>query len=347
MPNTDLPPFIQSESQLDELLSEPSDTAVGAMSTVDGDLMLLGVGGKMGPSLARMAKRCSDAAGSSRKIFGVSRFSSPETQQSLEGLGVSTIQGNLLDENFIRELPDVPNIVFMTGMKFGASGDAARTWAMNVHLPAMVCQRFAQSRILAFSTGNVYPLVPIDSGGSVETDPAAPVGEYAMTALGRERMFEYFCQKLSIPTTLLRLNYSVELRYGVLLDIARQVQDEQPIDLTMGYANVIWQRDANAMALCALADAKVGPLVVNCAGPELVSVRETAETFGHLLGKSPHFVGEEQPTALLNNGSLGHRLYGSPTVPVELIIQWIAHWLKSGGRMLNKPTHFQTRDGKF
>jgi len=347
MPADPLPATIHDVPQLEELLSEPSEQAIESMRRLDGDLLLLGVAGKMGPTLARMARRASDAAGIPRRVIGVSRFSSPGSQAELESHGVETLRGDLLDEAFLQKLPDAANVIFMTGMKFGASEEASLTWAMNVYLPTLVCRRFAGSRILAFSTGNVYPLVPIDSGGSKEIGPLAPVGEYAMTALGRERMFDYFSRKLSIPTTLLRLNYAVEMRYGVLVDIARQVWSDSPIDLSMGYANVIWQRDANAMALAALADADSPPTVVNCAGPELISVRAAAETFGRLLNKTPRFTGEEQPTALLNNGSQGHARYGRPSVPAATLIEWIADWIAAGKPLLDKPTHFQTRDGKF
>ena len=342
-----LPTTVHNESQLNDLLSEPTDAAVKAMRQLDGDVMLLGVGGKMGPTLARMVQRASESSRAPRRVIGVSRFSSTEAQNSLTDCGVTTLQGDLLDESFVRSLPDTPNVIFMTGMKFGASGNAARTWAMNVHVPTLVCRHLNGSRILAFSTGNVYPLVPVNSGGCRETDPVGPIGEYAMTALGRERMFEYFCQTLQIPTTILRLNYAVELRYGVLVDIALQVHREEPVDLSMGHVNVIWQRDANAMALAALADAEIGPYVVNCSGPEILRIREIAETFGRLFGKTPRFIGEEQPTALLNNGSLGHARYGKPTVPPETLMNWIATWIADGKPLLGKPTHFQTRDGRF
>ena len=347
MSTPNIPSIISDETRLEALLSEPSDPALKAMARIDGDVMLLGAGGKMGPTLAQMINRASAAIGRERRVIAVSRFSSRKTQQAIEARQVETRRGDLLDESFLRDLPDAPNVIFMTGRKFGSSEDAAATWAMNVYLPTLVCRRYRHSRILTFSTGNVYPLTPIDSGGSRESDPACPVGEYGMTALGRERMFEYFCRTLEIPTTLFRLNYAVELRYGVLVDIARQVDREFPVNLAMGHVNVIWQRDANAMALCALADAEVGPFVLNCCGPELVSIRDTAEAFGRLLGKPPRFVGEEQPTALLSNGSLGHERYGKPTVAVETLINWIAHWVKSGKPMFNKPTHFQTRDGRF
>jgi hypothetical protein len=342
-----LPGEIRDEQQLEDLLSTPTGAAIDALGRVEGDIILLGVAGKMGPTLARMARRASEAAGVKRRIIGVSRFSTPGSQAALHAHGVETIRGDLLDESFLDSLPDAANVIHLAVMKFGATSSPAMTWAMNVHLPAMVCGRFHGSRIVSFSTGNVYPLVPIDSGGSRETDSPGPVGEYAMTALGRERMFAYFSQRTGTLTTLVRLNYAAELRYGVLLDIAQLIFTEQEIDLSMGYANVIWQGDANAMTLASLADAASPPLVINVAGPELVSVRETAARFGELLGKTPRLAGAEAPTALLSNGSKGHELYGRPRVSVGRLTRWVAAWVRRGGRTLGKPTHFDVRDGKF
>jgi nucleoside-diphosphate-sugar epimerase len=293
--------------------------------------MLLGVAGKMGPTLARMARRASDTAGTARRVIGVSRFSTPGSEEALQAHGIETIRGDLLDESFLAALPDAANVIHMAVMKFGATGNPAMTWAMNVHLPAMICRRFRRSRIVAFSTGNVYPLVPIDSGGSRETDPVGPVGEYAMTALGRERMFDHFSQSLGIPVSLVRLNYAVEMRYGVLVDIGRKVLADEEIDLSMGHANVIWQGDANAMTLAALADASAPPFIVNVAGPELVSVRETAERFGRLLDKTPRLTGTEAPNALLSNGTKGYERYGRPRVSCEQLVHWIAQWIQAGG----------------
>jgi nucleoside-diphosphate-sugar epimerase len=342
-----LPDEIHDEQQLEDLLSAPTGAAIDAMGRVEGDIMLLGVAGKMGPTLARMARRASDAAGVKRRIIGVSRFSTPGLEVTLQAYDIETIRGDLLDESFLDGLPEIPNLIHLAVMKFGASNSPAMTWAMNVHLPAMVCRRFRGSRIASFSTGNVYPLVPINSGGSRETNLPGPVGEYAMTALGRERMFAYFSERYKIPTTLVRLNYAAELRYGVPLDIAQRVFSEQEIDLSMGYANLIWQGDANAMTLASLADAASPPFVINVAGPELVSVREMAQRFGQLLDKTPRLTGTEAPTALLSDGSKGHELYGRPRVTVEQLTRWIAGWVRRGGRTLGKPTHFEVRDGKF
>ncbi len=339
--------MIHDVEHLEDLLSEPAGAAVEALRRVQGDVLILGVGGKMGPSLARMLVRASRAAGVERRVLAVSRFSKEGLRDQLHTHGIETIAGDLGDEAFIASLPDTANVIFMAGMKFGTGDNPSTTWAMNTYVPALICRRFAHSRVLAFSTGNVYPLVPFDSGGSVETDTPGPVGEYAMSALGRERTFEYFCRRAEIPTTIVRLNYAVEMRYGVLVDLAQQVQAGQTIDLSMGYANVIWQGDANAMAIAALADAAVPPFVVNVAGPELVDVRATCERFGRLLDKSVRFKGEPAPTALLNNGRLGRERYGHPHVTLDQLVEWTADWIKRGGATHGKATHFQTRDGKF
>ena len=345
--NNELPESIRGVEQLEELLSEPTDGAVEALKKVEGDIILLGAGGKMGPSLARMVRRAADAAGTERRVIAVSRYSDASLPQQLNDVGIETIAGDLLDEDFIDSLPDVPNVIFMTGAKFGTSGDASLTWAMNVWLPSVVCRKYRNSRITAFSTGNVYPLVPIDSGGSVETDKLEPVGEYANTAVGRERMFSYFCNRHGNPTSLVRLNYAVELRYGVLVDLAKQVLAGTPIDLSMGYANVIWQADANAMTIQSLADASTPAFVVNVSGPEVFSTKDVCERFAELFGTSVEFTGEAAATALLNNGSAGHQRYGKPRVSLDQLQIWIADWLKRDQPTLGKPTHFEVRDGKF
>lgn len=342
-----LPASIRDETHLEELLSEPTEGAIKALQQVDGDIILLGAGGKMGPSLCRMVKRAADAAGGSRRVIAVSRFTDKALPESLQQHGIETISGDLLDEDFIASLPDCPNVIFMTGAKFGTSGDATLTWAMNVWLPSVVCRRYRTSRITAFSTGNVYPLVPIASGGSVETDDLLPIGEYANTAVGRERMFSYFCQRHGNPTSLVRLNYSVEMRYGVLVDLAKQVLAGGPIDISMGYANVIWQADANAMTIQALADASSPDFVINVSGPEIFSTRDVCLRFAELFGKQVEFVGEPAPTALLNNGSQGHTRYGAPRVTLEQLQVWIADWLQRDMPTWGKPTHFEVRDGKF
>ncbi len=342
--NPDAPQTIEA---LEALLSSPSPQAIETLAALDGDLLILGIGGKMGPTLARMAKQASQQAGVARRVIGVSRFSDSALRQRLESWGVETIAGDLLDEACVEALPDVPNVIFMTGMKFGASRNPAMTWAMNGYAPALVCRKLRHSRIVAFSSGNVYPLVPLDSGGSKETDEIGPVGEYAITVLGRERMFQYFSDRYQIPMALLRLNYATEMRYGILADIAQDVFHERPVEVSTPMFNVIWQADANAMTLAALAHTAVPPRIINVAGPEFLRVRDVAEQFGRLMNKPVRFTGQEGTTAFLNNGTEGHRLLGNVSVDVETMIRWTAEWVRRGGESLGKPTHFQVRSGKF
>ncbi len=342
--NPDAPQTVEA---LEELLSSPSPQAIETLAALDGDLLILGIGGKMGPTLARMAKQASQQAGVARRVIGVSRFSDSALRQRLESWGVETIAGDLLDEACVEALPDVPNVIFMTGMKFGASRNPAMTWAMNCYAPALVCRKLRHSRIVAFSSGNVYPLVPLDSGGSKETDEIGPVGEYAITVLGRERMFQYFSDRYQIPMALLRLNYATEMRYGILADIAQDVFHERPVEVSTPMFNVIWQADANAMTLAALAHTAVPPRIVNVAGPEFLRVRDVADQFGRLMNKPVRFTGQEDSTAFLNNGTEGHRLLGNVRVDVETMIGWTAEWVRRGGESLGKPTHFQVRSGKF
>jgi nucleoside-diphosphate-sugar epimerase len=342
-----LPAAVRDADHLDDLLSEPSERAVETLARLEGDILLLGVGGKMGPTLARMAKRASEAAGVRRRVLGAARFTAAGGEAWLQAHGVETVRCDLLDPAGLGRLPDAANVVFMAGMKFGSTGQEALTWAMNCHLPALAAQRFRRSRLVAFSTGNVYGLTPVALGGSREADPLVPAGEYAMSCVGRERLFEHFSRTLGVPTALLRLNYATELRYGVLVDLAQQVRDGIPVGLAMGHLNAIWQADANAAALCAFAHAAVPPFVVNVAGPETLSVRRVAEEFGRLLGREVTFQGTEAPDALLSNGQLGHQLFGYPRVSVRQIMAWIADWVRRGGPTLGKPTHFESREGRF
>ncbi len=341
------PTVPQDVDALEEVLSQPTDGAVRAMRELPGDLIILGVGGKMGPTLARMAVRASAAAGVPRRVIGVSRFSQPDLQQRLEKWGVETIACDLLDEAAVAQLPRAPLVVFMTGMKFGATDNPALTWAMNCYVPALVSRHFHDSRLAVFSSGNVYGLTPVHGGGSRETDELQPIGEYAVTVLGRERMFEHFSRQLDIRLVLLRLNYATELRYGVLVDLAQQVHAEQPVDVSMGYANVIWQAEANAMALESLLHATCPPLVLNIAGPDLLSIREAAGRFGELLNKPVRIRGEEAADAFLSNAEKSYQLFERPQVPVERMIRWTADWVQRGGASLGKPTHFESRDGKY
>ena len=344
---TDLSDTIDNVEQLDELLSRPTPRVLSALKQTEGDLILLGIAGKMGPTLARMILRSDKETGTRRRIIGVSRFSDESSRQPLEDLGIETLKGDLLDANFINSLPVVPHVIYMAGMKFGATGNESLTWAMNTYLPALVCNKYRNSRITAFSTGNVYGLVNASGQGSVETDKPDPVGEYAMSCLGRERMFEHFSRTLNIPMTIVRLNYAVECRYGVLVDLASQVYQEKTIDVSMGYVNIIWQGDANAMTLCALPDATSPPTYLNVAGPQILSVREICKRFGTVFGKPLQFSGTEAEDALLNNGQYGHQHYGVSLVEVDQMIKWIAVWIQNDRPLLGKPTHFESRSGKF
>lgn len=338
---------LSGEEQLEELLSRPSDALVDMLSGIDGDFLFLGVNGKIGPSLALMAKRALDQAGLKKRCIGVSKFQTDDARTKLENQGIETIQGDLLDVEFIRGLPACRNVFFLAGMKFGSTGNPALTWAVNSFLPGLVAEQFRDSRIAAYSTGCVYPLVTPESGGSSETDVPLPVGEYAQSCLGRERMFEYGSNRYGTPVTLIRLNYAVELRYGVLVDIARKVMQKEPIDLKTGYFNVIWQGDANDLVLRSLSLASSPACVLNITGHEILSVREVALKFARLFKTGVQFIGEEAPTALLSNASASFRLLGEPAVRVDQVIQWTASWMMKNGTLLDKPTHFEVRDGKY
>ena len=345
-----LPPSIEDEAHLEALLSEPSPAAVAAISRLKGDVILLGVGGKMGPTLARMTRRALDATGSKSRVIGVSRFARAEgdaQQKALQSHGIETIPCDMLDPQSLNRLPDVPNVIYMAAMKFGSTNQEALTWAMNTFLPGMVCQKFNRSKIVAFSTGNIYGLSPLSSGGSIESDAPNPIGDYAMSCLGRERMFEHFSRTLGTPVSIIRLNYATEMRYGVLVDVARKVWANQPVDLAMGVLNAIWQGDANAMTLAAFDGASSPPFVINVTGPEQISVRRVADLYGSLMQRKVTFTGIEAADALLNNGQLAHHLYGYPRVSLMTMLHWIADWVMRGGSSLNKPTHFEERSGKY
>jgi len=334
--------------QLEDRLSDPGPAAIDALARLDGDVLILGVAGKMGPSLARMVVRASQEAGVSRRVIGVSRFSNPEPRRQLQEWGVETVAGDLFDDRFIRVLPACPHVVYMVGRKFGTSGGEPITWATNTYLPSCVCRRFSDSRIAAFSTGNVYRPMPVEgSRGSGESDALAPVGEYAMSCLGRERLFEYFSRTQGTRLTILRLNYATEMRYGVLVDIAQKVWHSEEVPLLVGYVNVIWQADANTMALAALADAASPPFVVNITGPELISCRRVAERFGALMRKPVRFSGTEGSVALHSDARLAHERFGVPRVGLDELIGWTADWVMRNGPTLNKPTHYEVLDGQF
>lgn len=339
--------MIHSEAELEDVLSRPHSADVEFFRKLEGDLLILGVAGKMGPSLAQRAARAIAESGVRRRITGVARFSNATVREQLEACGVETITADLLEPGALAQLPDAPNVIYMAARKFGTTGAEHLTWAMNTYLPALVAERYRGSRIVAFSTGNVYPLVPVTHGGATEDTPTAPVGEYAQSALGRERMFEHFSARYGTPVTLLRLNYAVDLRYGVLRDIGTKVWEGRPVDVSMGMANVIWQGDANSVTLRALGITQSPPTVLNLTGPETLSVRAVARRFGDHFGKEPVLEGSEAPTALLNNASRCHRLFGYPEISVEQVIEWTAEWIRCGGPCWNKPTHFEVRDGKF
>lgn len=341
------PEKISDTETLIELLSRPSSELTEMMERLDGDFIFLGVGGKMGPTMAEMALRAAQEANVSKHFYGVSRFTDLKEKDHLEKIGIETIRGDLLDKHFLENLPRVKNVVFLAGMKFGAEGNLPLTWAMNTYLPALVANYFTSSRIVALSTGTVYPLVPVSSGGSKENDPITPVGEYAQSCLGRERMFEYGSNKYGNPVMIIRLNYAVEMRYGVLADIALKIVNDQPVDLTMGYFNAIWQGDANDIILRSLEHSTSPAGILNITGPEILSVRNTAEKFGKLFNKTPLFQGKEADTALLSNARKSFSLMGQPKISIDYVIGMIADWILSGKEILNKPTHFEVRDGKY
>ncbi|WP_059049111.1 NAD-dependent epimerase/dehydratase family protein [Paenibacillus senegalimassiliensis] len=333
--------------QLEAKLAEPTQELVNDLGRVSGDLILLGVGGKMGPSLAKLAVNAIREGGLNKRVIGVSRFSNAEARQELEEAGVETISCELLDDEALRALPHAENVIYMAGNKFGTKGREHFTWAMNTYLPGRVADKFKGSRIVVFSSGNIYPFLPVSGGGADEQVTPQPIGEYAQSTLGRERIFEYHSHKNGTPMAMYRLNYAIDMRYGVLLELARAVNEEREIDLTMGFANVIWQGDANAMALRCLTQCDSPPNIVNITGPETLSIRWAANEFAKRLGKEARLTGAESETALLNNASKSHQLFGYPRVSLLQMVDWTAEWVKQGGATWNKPTHFQERKGNF
>lgn len=338
---------MKTEAELEALLSRPSERLIEDLKKIEGDILILGIGGKMGPSLAKLAKRAVSEAGGDQQIIGVSRFSDPQKRAELEAEGIQTIAGDLLDEAFLQSLPDAKNVIFMAGQKFGTKGNQAYTWAMNTYLPGRVAERFRKARMVVFSTGNVYPFTPVNGRGATEETPPAPVGEYAQSCLGRERIFHYFSEKYHTPMLFYRLNYALDLRYGVLNDIARKVWDEKEIDLSMGHVNVIWQGDANEYVLRSLLHCSSPPNILNVTGLENLSVRHLAEQFGELMEKSPLFSGEPQKTALLSDARKMEKLFGAPDIDIQQMVEWTVNWIQQDGKEINKPTHFQARDGAF
>jgi len=339
-----VPERFSSVAHLEEFLSQPTPELARDLASVAGDILVLGVAGKMGPTLARMAKR----AAADRRVVGVARFSDMAVRTGLEQAGVETIACDLLDRSAVEALPKLPNVIYMAAMKFGASDNPALIWAMNVHVPAMVAEIFASSRIIAFSTGCVYPFVPVASGGATEDTPAGPPpGEYAWSCLGRERMLEHFSARLGTPGRLVRLNYAIDMRYGVLQDIAAKVLGGETLDLTMGHVNVIWQGDANAVALRCLAHTTAPTSPLNVTGPQTLSVRWLADEFARRFGRSARLTGSEAPTGWLNNAAHMVAEFGPPKVGIERMLDWTADWLLRGLPSHGKPTHYEVRDGRF
>lgn len=341
------PTPIPDDDTIEDELSTPPASLVDAVSRWQGDLAIVGAGGKMGPTLARMARRAYDAAGIPGKVFAISRFSDPAVRTRLMGQGLEVVPLDLADPGSAAHLPDAARVVYMVGQKFGTAALPSSTWAVNVLLTAKVAERYRLSRIAAFSTGNVYPLTPVVRGGSREMDLLGPVGEYAQSALARERILEHLSREHGTPVTLLRLNYAVEYRYGVLADLAVAVMDGQPIDLAMGAVNVIWQADACAMALRSLDLAQNPPEILNLSGPETASVRALATDLGEWLGRPPVLVGQEGETALLSSAGKAFRAFGYPSVPLPEALIRVAQYIAAGGRLLGKPTHFAEREGHF
>jgi nucleoside-diphosphate-sugar epimerase len=339
-----LPERIADVAALEELMTRPSPPLIADLAAAPGDILILGVGGKMGPTLARLAKR----AAPRRRIVGVARFSEPGLREKLLGWGIECLAADLLDREAVARLPDLPNVIYMAGRKFGTSGAEELTWAMNVHVPAMVAERFAHSRLVAFSTGCVYPYVAVDGPGAGESTPAVPPpGAYANSCLGREQMFRYFSRRHGTPGRIIRLNYAIDMRYGVLHDIARRILGGKSIDVTTGHFNCIWQGDANSQVLRALRHVTTPTSPLNVSGPERASVRAVASALADRLGRPVAFAGSEAATAWLVDTAESRRLFGVPTVPLEKLIDWTASWFAAGGASLDKPTHFDVRDGRF
>ncbi|WP_455383615.1 NAD-dependent epimerase/dehydratase family protein [Salinispira pacifica] len=348
---------IADEAELDRALSQPSAAVVEQMRLLDGEIMILGAGGKIGPTLAMTAARAVEAAAEPaggpaaqrprKRVIGVSRFTEPGLEQRLSDAGVETIVCDLLDEEAVKRLPKVENIIFMAGRKFGTSGSEGLTWAMNAVVPAHVARSFPESRIVVFSTGCVYLLVPPSTGGSRESDRPDPVGEYGWSCLARERIFSHYSTTVGTRVCLFRLNYAIDLRYGVLRDIAERIVQGKPVSLGVPFVNVIWQGDVNNQALRALDLCASPPAVLNVTGPELLPVRELAHGLADRLGRRVTFEAEGGERALLSDASLSVSHFGPPSVPVEQLLDWTADWVLRGGRSLGKPTHFEVSDGRF
>ena len=340
------PAVVTTERELDDILSIPQEETVEMMKRLEGDIMILGVGGKMGPTLAMTAVKACRNAGVNKTVYGVARFSEPGIVPALSAKGIECVRCDLLESSEIERLPRVDNIVFMAGRKFGIVGSDHLTWALNTIVPANVARAFPESRFVVFSTGSIYDLRPVDTEGPAEDESFTCIGEYANSCLGRERIFEYYSRANGTRVLQYRLNYAIDLRYGVLFEVGRQVFEGRPVNLTMGYANVIWQGDANNIALRSLELAASPPEKLNVTGGK-VRIRDVAESFGRIWGKKPVFEGAEAPTAFLSNTAKLRKLLGAPPTSVDTMIHMLAGWIERGGKSLDKPTHFQTRDGQF
>jgi nucleoside-diphosphate-sugar epimerase len=332
------------EPGLEDILSEATEGTRKAVGGLHGDIVVLGAGGKMGPTLAMMLKK---ASADKRNIYAVSRFGDRAARTRIEQAGIKTIRLDLLDESSYSQLPNVENVFYLVGMKFGATGNQPLTWAQNTFVPTMAAQHYRNARIVAFSTGNVYPLAAVGSGGAVEETAPDPIGEYAQSCLGRERMFQYFSQVHNTPVTLIRLNYANEPRYGIIVDLTLKILADKPIDLTMGTVNLIWQRDANDYIIQAIGLAKSPPAILNVTGPGAISIRQLAEQIGNLLGRKPKFISHEAETALLSNAAKCFSLFGYPKTPLDEMVSFTVKWVASGKMVLNKPTKYDIRNGKF
>ncbi len=341
------PEKFHSEEELDQFISEPSEQLIDFCSSWTGTTVILGIGGKMGLHLGMMLVKARDRSGSSGDIIGVSRFSDSEARGKVEEAGIRTVSADLMDPDAGALLPDADRVVYMVGRKFGTAGSEELTWAVNTLVPAVVCRRYPGIPIVVYSTGAVYARVPVNSGGSGESSPLTPVGEYANAAVGRERIFKYMSGLTGTPICLFRLFYAIDLRYGVLRDIGEKVAAGETIDLSMGHVNIIWQGDAVNQSLLAFSQCDIPPRPLNVTGPELVSIKHTAERFGELFACKPKFTGTPAPDALLGDTSAAVKLFGPPRVSVEKMTDWVAKWIQAGGRGLNKPTHFETRNGTY
>ncbi len=341
------PATIENEEMLDEVLSIPDQSLIDFMKRLDGDIAILGIGGKMGPTLGKLAVNAIKAAGVKKEVFGVSRFGDAAARQQLEDWGIKTISCDLMDRDSVAKLPDFKNIIYMAGRKFGTGGTEDLTWAMNVVVPAIVGERFKGSRITVFSTGCVYPLVSANTCGCTEDAVLEPIGEYTQSCLGRERVFGHASRAYGTKVLMFRLNYAIDMRYGVLHDIGTQVWNDQPVNNIVGHFNVIWQGDANRIALLSLEEAASPAVPLNVTGPEMISIEYIAERFAKLMGKSITYTGKSADRCYLNNSAKAMSLFGYPRVSLEKMIDWQAAWLMKGGRSLGKPTKFEVNDGKF